>query len=84
MFRAQNRPKPIHSPRFMWPTKPRSTFGSAAHPVHTALRLWWMAEPPIHVWMPNHPHATMARSSEGMLAPSRPNEERTSTGNGTP
>jgi hypothetical protein len=34
--------------------------------------------------MPNHPHATMARSNAGMFEPSVPNDARTSTGNGTP
>ena len=43
-----------------------------------------MACPPIHVWMPNHPHATSARSTAGMFAPFTPNDARTSTGNGMP
>jgi hypothetical protein len=34
--------------------------------------------------MPNHPHATRARSTAGMFAPRTPNEARTSTGNGIP
>jgi len=34
--------------------------------------------------MPNHPHATSARSTAGMFAPSTPKLERASTGNGTP
>jgi hypothetical protein len=34
--------------------------------------------------MPNQPQATTARSIAGTLAPTVPNDERTSTGNGTP
>ena len=43
-----------------------------------------MAWPPIHVWIPNQPHATMARKIAGTFAPRTPNDERTSTGNGMP
>ncbi len=43
-----------------------------------------MAWPPIQVWMPNHPQATSARSTAGMLAPRTPNEARTNTGKGMP
>src|SRR6266850_2324515 len=43
-----------------------------------------MAAPPIQVWIPNQPHATMARSSAGTLAPSTPNDARANTGNGMP
>jgi len=43
-----------------------------------------MASPPNHVWIPNHPHATSARNTAGMFAPSTPKLERASTGNGTP
>src|SRR5437762_631565 len=43
-----------------------------------------MACPPIHVWIPNHPQATKARSTAGMLAPRTPNDARTNTGNGIP
>jgi len=43
-----------------------------------------MACPPIHVWMPNHPHATNARSKAGRFAPRTPKLARTKTGNGMP
>ena len=43
-----------------------------------------MALPPIHVWMPNQPHATSARSSAGTFAPRVPNAARQNTGNGMP
>src|SRR5262249_9831642 len=43
-----------------------------------------MAQPPIHVWMPNHPQATTARSNAGTLAPRMPNAARQYTGNGMP
>ncbi len=42
------------------------------------------ASPPMKVWMPNHPHATIARRMAGMLAPLVPNEARARTGNGMP
>ncbi len=35
-----------------------------------------MAQPPIQVWMPNHPHATSARRMAGTLAPSTPKAGR--------
>jgi hypothetical protein len=38
----------------------------------------------MNAWMPNHPHATMARSTAGMFAPAVPNDARASTGNGMP
>src|SRR2546422_8642173 len=34
--------------------------------------------------MPNHPQATIARSSAAMFAPQVPNDARTKTGNGMP
>src|ERR1035437_7879285 len=43
-----------------------------------------MACPPIQVWMPNHPQATSARSTAGMLAPRTPKEARTNTAKGMP
>jgi hypothetical protein len=42
------------------------------------------ASAPIHVWIPNHPHATTARSIAAMLAPRTPKLARHSTGNDTP
>ena len=47
-------------------------------------RILKMALPPIQVWMPNHPHATNARMSAGMLAPRVPKAARQYTGNGMP
>src|SRR6202142_1065379 len=44
----------------------------------------WMASPPIHAWMPNHPQATKARMSAGMFAPVVPKDARQRTGNGIP
>src|SRR5580700_617309 len=43
-----------------------------------------MAQPPIHVWMPNQPQATNARSNAGMFAPRTPNDARQYTGKGMP
>ena len=43
-----------------------------------------MACPPIHVWIPNQPHATIARRMAGTLAPFVPNDARHNTGNETP
>ena len=40
--------------------------------------------PPIHVWMPNQPQATIARSSAGTFAPFVPKLARHRTGNETP
>ena len=43
-----------------------------------------MAWPPSHDWMPNHPHATIARSIAGAFAPKMPKLARTNTGKGMP
>lgn len=43
-----------------------------------------MAWLPSHVWMPNQPHATIARRMAGNCAPRTPNDARTSTGKGMP
>ena len=42
------------------------------------------ASAPIHVWIPNQPHATSARAIAATFAPRMPKLERTSTGNGIP
>src|SRR3954447_2185491 len=42
------------------------------------------ASAPIHVWMPNQPHATSARAIAATFAPRMPKLDRTSTGNGMP
>ena len=46
--------------------------------------IWYKAKPPIHVWIPNQPQATIALKIAGILAPFVPKEERTKTGNGMP
>jgi hypothetical protein len=43
-----------------------------------------IALPPIHAWIPNHPQATIARSSAAKFAPRTPNDARSNTGNGIP
>ncbi len=43
-----------------------------------------MALPPIHVWIPNHPQATIARSNAGTLAPFVPKLALANTGKGIP
>src|SRR6185295_15367932 len=55
-----------------------------AYPGHSATTNVFSASPPMNVWMPNHPHATIARSTAGTFAPAVPNEDRASTGNGIP
>ncbi len=42
------------------------------------------AWPPMKVWIPNQPQATIARRIAGMFAPRVPNEARARTGNGIP
>ena len=55
-----------------------------AHAGHAARNSVSSASAPIHVWMPNHPHATIARSIAGTFAPRTPNAARHSTGNEMP
>ena len=43
-----------------------------------------MASPPTQVWIPNQPHATTARSTDGTCVPRRPKAARAKTGNGMP
>ena len=49
---------------------------SLCHPGHRMPSNALIARPPIHVWIPNHPHATRARSSDGTCAPRGPNAAR--------
>jgi hypothetical protein len=42
------------------------------------------ARAPIHVWMPNQPHATSARAIAATFAPLTPKLARARTGNGMP
>jgi len=58
--------------------------GRAASEGHAAETSATIASPPIHVWMPNHPHATMARRTAGTFAPFTPKLARHSTGNEMP
>ena len=80
---AQNSMKQRNSPVPI-PTQPGSTLGKVAMPGHITSSSLKMAKPPIQVWMPNQPQATMARSMAGMLAPKSPNDERVRTGKGMP
>ena len=56
----------------------------SAHPDQAARQSASSASPPIQVWIPNQPHATIARSSAGKLAPRTPKLARQSTGNEMP
>ena len=58
--------------------------GVVASGGHAADTSATIASPPIHVWMPNHPQATMARSIAGTFAPLTPKAARHSTGNEMP
>ena len=55
-----------------------------AQPGHAAREQRVERQPPIHVWMPNQPQATIARSIAGRFAPRTPKLARQSTGNGMP
>src|SRR6476646_2231799 len=59
-------------------------YGLLPHAGQTVLSRMLMASPPIQLWMPNHPQATMARNTAATLAPSTPNDARARTGKGTP
>ena len=58
--------------------------GTLAHPGQAASTSASSARPPIQVWIPNQPQATIARRTAGRLAPRTPKLARQSTGNGTP
>src|SRR5262245_37019878 len=58
--------------------------GTDVQPDHAALKSASSASAPIHVWIPNHPHATIARSTAGTFAPRTPKLARHRTGNDTP
>ena len=70
---SQNTPNEIHTP----PAIPDQDGKAAASSVFSA-------RPPIHVWIPNQPQATNARSMAGTFAPRTPKLARHSTGNDTP
>src|SRR5213083_121961 len=61
----------------MWPPTP-------VHPFHITANKVSRACPPIQVWIPNQPQATMARRIAGTFAPLVPNDARHRTGNDTP
>ena len=50
-------------------TRSRCRPARPAHAGHAAASSVFSARPPIHVWMPNQPHATSARSIAGTFAP---------------
>jgi len=58
--------------------------GICAQPGQAALRRASRANAPIHVCMPNHPHATIARSIAATFAPRTPKLARQSTGKEIP
>ena len=72
MLIAQKKRKQPSCGRLM----PRKALGAASHEGIQIARILKMAKPPIHAWIPNHPHATSARRTAGMFAPRRPNAER--------
>ena len=82
MFTSQKMPKVMAlgtlRPRMLAPPPMSVKAGQ------TAVRKVRTASPPMKVWMPNHPQATIARSSAGTLAPIVPKLLRASTGNGMP
>ena len=58
--------------------------GTAAQPGQAASSSASSASPPIQVWIPNQPQATIARSIAGRLAPRTPKLARQSTGKEMP
>src|SRR6185295_9495450 len=81
MLSPQNIRNDSHSV-VVWPPAPAPS--SVAHPGTTVRKNVFMASPPIHAWMPNHPHATRARISAGTFDPNVPYAARANTGNGIP
>src|SRR5262245_47116341 len=80
-FIAQNIRNDTHSV-VVCPPKPLPS--SDGQPGMIVLKNVLSASPPIHAWMPNHPHATSARISAGTLDPKVPYAARANTGNGMP
>src|SRR3954447_21815546 len=58
--------------------------GSCAQPAHAALNNASSASAPIHVWIPNHPQATIARRIAATFAPRTPKLARQRTGKEMP
>ena len=79
---SQKRPKVMAlgtlRPATLTPSPIRSKAG------HTATRKVRIASPPMKVWMPNQPQATIARRMAGTFAPTVPKLLRASTGKGMP
>ncbi len=69
MFRPQNSRNENHSV-VVCPATPAPS--RSGQPGTTTLNIVCRASPPIHAWMPNHPHATSARISAGTFEPSVP------------
>src|SRR5579862_8314243 len=80
-FRPQNMANDSHS-LVEGPSKPDPR--SVGQPGTRVLNIVCRASPPIHAWMPNHPHATSARIRAGTFDPSVPYAARAKTGNGMP
>src|SRR5262249_44401130 len=58
--------------------------GTSIQPFHITFISPSNASPPIQVWMPNHPQATMALAIAATFAPRVPKLARQRTGNDTP
>src|SRR2546423_636197 len=80
MLSDQKRRKLIHSE----PLCPPIDGSNVAQPGQITRKNVWTACPPIQAWMPNHPHATNARSSAGRFDPYTPYDARAKTGKGMP
>src|SRR5262245_39931599 len=80
-FIAQNSRNDTHSV-VVCPPKPAPS--RDGQPGTIVLKNVLSASPPIHAWMPNHPHATSALISAGTLDPNVPYAARANTGNGMP
>src|SRR5438874_4710108 len=81
MLSDQNARNDSHSVPVCPPTPAPSSDG---HPGTTLVKNVFSASPPIHAWMPNQPHATVARISAGRFDPIVPYAARAKTGKGMP
>src|SRR3974377_576772 len=81
MFSVQKIRNEIHS-AVVWPLKLPGMVASQLG--HSDRKNVCSACPPIHAWMPNHPHATSARISAGRFDPRVPYAARANTGKGIP
>src|SRR5271170_1264681 len=82
MLSPQNAKKQSHSVG-RWPSivDAPSTVGQ---PLQSERKNVCSASPPIQHWMPNQPHATIARITAGTFAPNTPYAARAKTGKGMP